>query len=44
MVSDAVKEAFSEIARKYYLEEGVEPTIRTYRDKLAITVPIVSQS
>lgn len=44
MVSYAVKEAFSEIARKYYLEEGVEPTIRTYRDKLAITVPIVSQS
>lgn len=38
-----VSEAFSDIAQRYYLEEGVEPSIRSSKHRILISIPVVKR-
>lgn len=40
-LSAIVKEAFADIAEQYYLEENVEPSVRSSKDRIVITIPVV---
>ena len=40
-LSKAVKGAFCNIARKYYLEQDVEPQVRARKDRITISIPVV---
>ena len=40
-LSAAVKEAFADIAEQYYLEGDVEPSVRSSKDRIVITIPVV---
>ena len=41
VLADAAKEAFGDIAQRYYLEECVEPSVRVRRDRITISIPVV---
>ena len=41
LLKAAVKDAYAEIAERYYLESGVEPSVRVKGDKITISVPVV---
>ena len=40
-LKEAMKDSFSEIARKYYLEEDVDPSVRIMRNRVSISIPLV---
>ena len=40
----AVKEAFDDIAERYYLVDDVEPSVRVSHDRISVSVPIVVKS
>lgn len=42
-LSAAVKEAFADIAERYYLENGVDPLVRASKDRIVITIPVVKR-
>ena len=42
-LASAVKNAFSGLASRYYLEENVEPIVRSRKGQLSITIPIVEK-
>ena len=39
--SESVKEAYSSLAEKYYLDDNVDPLLRVGHDKLTLTIPVV---
>ena len=41
MLSQALKPAFREIAERYYLEDDVTPIVRSRKDRITVTIPIV---
>ena len=41
LMKAAVKDAFDELAQRYYLEESVEPSFRASHDRITVSVPIV---
>ena len=42
-LADAIKVAYAELARRYYLEENVEPIVRSRKGQLVITVPLIEK-
>lgn len=42
-LADSVGEAFADIADRYYLESDVEPTVRSGRDRILISIPVVKR-
>lgn len=40
-LAHAVRESFSDVAERYYLEEDVNPQVRALRDRIIITIPVV---
>ena len=41
LLKAATKDAFEELAHRYYLESGVEPSVRVSYDRITVTVPVV---
>lgn len=41
--SNAIQQAFATLARDYYLQDNVEPSIRVSKDAIRITIPAVKQ-
>lgn len=41
--ADSLRQAFSVIARDYYLQDNVEPEIRVQKDAIRIAIPIIKQ-
>lgn len=41
--TQAVQRAFNDLARDYYLQANVEPTVRVQKDALHITIPVIKQ-
>lgn len=39
--SDAIKAAFENLARDYYLQDNVDPQIRVSKDAIHITIPVI---
>ena len=44
LLAAAVKGAFDDIAERYYLEPEVDPTVRSSRDRITITIPVVNRT
>lgn len=44
LLDAAVKNAFSEVAQRYYLEDDVDASVRVVRDRIVISLPIVYKS
>ena len=40
-LASSVKAAFSDIAEQYYLESDVDPVVRSSKDRIVITIPVV---
>ena len=40
-MSESVKAAFADIAERYFLESDVEPIVKSRKDRLTITIPII---
>ena len=43
LLADSLKEAFADIAERYYLEDDVEPVVRSFKDRIVVTIPVVKQ-
>ena len=43
LLADSVSDAYADIAERYYLEPGVEPTVRSGRDRILISIPVVKR-
>ena len=41
LLKSTAREAFGEIARRYYLEGDVDPQMRVTYDKITLTLPII---
>lgn len=39
----AISRAYASLAKSYYLEEGIEPTVKVKRDSIRITIPVRKQ-
>lgn len=44
LIAESLKEAFKDIAERYYLEEDVTPSVKARRDRITITIPVVKRS
>ena len=42
-LAESVREAFAQLAERYYLEGDVDPGVRVSRDKLTVTIPLVEK-
>ena len=40
-LKQAVKDAYADLARRYYLEDGIEPSVRSLPDRVTISLPVV---
>ncbi len=41
MLADSLRDAFVDIADRYYLEGNVDPIVRSGKDRIVITIPVV---
>ena len=43
LLAHATQDAFSEIAERYYLDGNVSPRVKTTRDRLIVTIPLIEK-
>ena len=43
LLAGSVREAFADIAERYYLEGDVDPSVRAGKDRIVVTIPVVKR-